>query len=40
VRELLLDSGRLVNRSEAEAVPIRHVDACEALRRLVRDSCW
>jgi major intracellular serine protease len=39
VRALLVDSGRLVNRSEAETVSIRHVDACEALRRVVRESC-
>jgi subtilisin family serine protease len=40
VRDRLVESGRPVNRNEAETVSIRHVDACEALRRLVRDSCW
>jgi subtilisin family serine protease len=39
VRALLVDSGRLVNRSEAEAVPIRLVDACAALGRVVHESC-
>jgi hypothetical protein len=28
-----------VNRNDPEAVSIRHVDTCEALRRVVRESC-
>jgi subtilisin family serine protease len=39
VRSLLVDSGNPLVRNEAEAVPIRHVDACAALRRVVRESC-
>jgi subtilisin family serine protease len=39
VRNLLVESGRPVNRNDPETVSIRHVDACEALRRVVRESC-
>jgi subtilisin family serine protease len=39
VRDLLVDTGRLVYRKAAETVLVRHVDACAALRRLVRESC-
>jgi subtilisin family serine protease len=39
VRNLLIESGRPVNRNDPETVSIRHVDACEALRRVVRESC-
>ena len=39
VRNLLIESGRHVNRNDPETVSIRHVDACEALRRVVRESC-
>jgi subtilisin family serine protease len=39
VRDLLIDSGRPVNRNDPETVSIRHVDACAALRRVVRESC-
>jgi subtilisin family serine protease len=39
VRDLLIDSGRPVNRNDPETASIRHVDACEALRRVVRESC-
>jgi subtilisin family serine protease len=39
VRELLVDSGRPVNTNDAEKVSLRQVDACEALRRVVRESC-
>jgi subtilisin family serine protease len=39
VRDLLVDSGHPVNKNDPETVSIRHVDACEALRRIVRESC-
>jgi subtilisin family serine protease len=39
VRDLLVDTGRPVNKNDRESVSLRHVDACEALRRVVRDSC-
>jgi len=39
VRDLLIDTGRPVNRNDPESVSLRHVDACEALRRVVRDAC-
>jgi subtilisin family serine protease len=39
VRNLLIESGRPANRNDPETVSIRHVDACEALRRVVRESC-
>jgi len=39
VKELLVDSGRPVKTNDPEAVSIRHVDACEALRRVIRESC-
>jgi len=39
VRDLLFDSGHPVNGNGPEAV-VRHVDACEALRRIVRVSCY
>jgi hypothetical protein len=39
VKDLLVDSGRPVNRNDPETVSLRHVDACEALRRGVRESC-
>jgi subtilisin family serine protease len=39
VRNLLVESGRPVNRNNPETVSLRHVDACAALRRIVRDSC-
>jgi hypothetical protein len=39
VRDLLVDSGRLVNRNDPETVSIRYVDACAALRRVLRESC-
>jgi hypothetical protein len=40
VRDLLVDSGHPVNKNDPETVTLRHVDACEALRRVVRESCW
>jgi subtilisin family serine protease len=39
VRDLLVDSGHPVNKNDPETVSLRHVDACEALRRVVRESC-
>ena len=39
VKDLLVNSGRPVNRNNPETVSLRHVDACAALRRIVRDSC-
>ena len=39
VRSLLVETGHPSPRSEAESAPIRHVDACAALRRVVRESC-
>ena len=39
VRELLVETGHPVNRNDPESVSLRHVDACEALRRVVRDAC-
>ena len=39
VKDLLVNSGRPVNRNDPETVSLRHVDACAALRRVVRDSC-
>ena len=39
VRDLLVDSGHPVNGNDPETVSLRYVDACEALRRVVRDSC-
>jgi major intracellular serine protease len=39
VRDLLVDSGRPVNGNDRETASLRHVDACEALRRVVRGSC-
>jgi subtilisin family serine protease len=39
VKELLVDSGRPAKRSDPEARAIRHVDACEALRRVIREPC-
>ena len=39
VRDLLVDSGRPVNGNDRETVSLRHVDACGALRRVVRGSC-
>jgi major intracellular serine protease len=39
VRDLLIDSGHPVNGNDSGTVSIRHVDACEALRRVVRESC-
>jgi major intracellular serine protease len=40
VKDLLVESGRPVNRNDLETVSLRHVDACAALGRVVRDSCW
>jgi subtilisin family serine protease len=39
VKELLVDSGRAVKTNDPEAVSIHHVDACEALRRVVPKLC-
>ena len=39
VRDLLIDSGHPVNGNDSGTVSIRHVDACAALRRVVRESC-
>ena len=39
VRDLLVDSGHPVNGNDPETVSVRHVDACAALRRVVRGSC-
>jgi len=39
VRDILVDSGHPVNRNDPETVSVRYVDACEALRRVVRESC-
>jgi subtilisin family serine protease len=39
VRDLLVDSDHPVNGNNPETVSVRHVDACAALRRVVRGSC-
>ena len=39
VRDLLVDSGHPVNGNDPEMVSVRHVDACAALRRVLRGSC-
>ena len=39
VKDLLVDSGRPVKTNDPETVSIRQVDACDALRRVVRKSC-
>jgi subtilisin family serine protease len=39
VKEVLVDSGHPVKTNDPEAASIRHVDACEALRRVVPKSC-
>ena len=39
VRDLLIDSGHAVNGNDPETVSVRQVDACAALRRIVRGSC-
>ena len=39
VKDLLVNSGRPVKKNDPETVSIRQVDACEALRRVVRKSC-
>src|SRR5262245_57162691 len=39
VKDLLVNSGHPVNRNDPETASLRHVDACEALRRVVRESC-
>jgi subtilisin family serine protease len=39
VKEVLVDSGRPVKTNDPEAASIRHVDACEALRRVAPKSC-
>jgi Subtilisin-like serine proteases len=39
VKDLLVNSGRPVKTNDPETVSIRQVDACEALRRVVRKSC-
>lgn len=39
VKSLLLETGHPSEGNEAESVSIRHVDACAALRRVVRKSC-
>lgn len=39
VRDLLVDTGRPANKNDPESVSLRHVDACEALRRVVPKSC-
>ena len=39
VKQVLVDSGHPVKTNDPEAAFIRHVDACEALRRVVPKSC-
>jgi subtilisin family serine protease len=39
VKDLLVDSGHPVNGNDPETVSLRLVDACAALRRVVRGSC-
>jgi len=39
VRDLLVDSGHAVNGNDPETASLRLVDACAALRRVVRGSC-
>ena len=39
VRDLLVDSGHPVNGNDPETVSLRQVDACGALRRVVRGAC-
>jgi subtilisin family serine protease len=39
VKELLVDSGRPAKSNDPQAFSIRHVDACEALRRVMRGAC-
>ena len=39
VRDLLVDSGHPVNGNDPETASVRHVDACAALRRVLRGSC-
>ena len=39
VRDLLVDSGHPVNGNDPETVSLRLVDACAALRRVVRGAC-
>jgi subtilisin family serine protease len=39
LRSLLAETGHLSESNEADSAPIRHVDACAALRRVVRKAC-
>ena len=39
VKDLLVDSGHPVNGNDPETVSFRQVDACDALRRVVRGAC-